>query len=160
MKRRFLGSFSRTGLHSLTLQERAAREAREAKVREEMARQQAEAAAAAASSAAFRDLLPPPGVGSTADSGSDDATHAASVLAKVQQIRDRCRGQPFVDADFQGSTAVGSPKYDAAPRWARMGEMSGSPAIVEGGTFSPDRLTQGEVSYFKPPRAWRHRVHR
>ena len=64
------------------------------------------------------------------------------MLAKVQQIRAQCAGRPFVDREFGGLSGVGDTKYNAAPEWARMCEMSSSPKVIESETVSPDRLTR------------------
>ena len=118
---------------------RAAREAADAKIKAEMERQ---AALAAATGISIPNSIPS---SESDDPSRDDTKHAASVLAKVKQLRDQCHGRPYVDREFGGEAGVGDPKYDAAPVWARMSEMSASPSIVEGGEFSPDRLTQGSL---------------
>jgi hypothetical protein len=67
----------------------------------------------------------------------------------VSRLRRQCAGRPFADPEFGGPRGVGtaaeSGKWDVAPTWARMSEMSTTPAIVDRDGFSPDSLTQGSL---------------
>jgi hypothetical protein len=69
---------------------------------------------------------------------------AASTL-QVESIRRECAGRPYVDPKFGGPPGIGENKWEVAPKWARMSEMSTAPAIVESGGFSPDSLVQGSL---------------